>query len=381
MKKKLLVLLIPILVILSGCWDENQAEKMLYVNGVGIDYKDGIYEVYAQFVQLSKVAHSEKAADDTTQAEIGHAKGNTMEEAIHNLYHSVDQKVYWGHFSFLVVSEEAMKKVKLSPVIDTFIRFKETRYNIWVYATKDSVKSVLLERPVLNRAVTSSKLGDPENSFKQESFIEPIDIRNLIISLNEPSHEAMIPFILTKENWESLEGPIKAPMLSGVAVVTPHGFKGFITGEKARGIQWMNNKTSRGQVTFKLNGGEYFTFVVDNVKVKIKPIVSPSEVVFDINVNLDTTVSTFGENVSIDKLKKELKKEIKKEILDTYEEALKKEIDIYRFSEKLYRSDLKEWKRHQKDGKLQLTKDSIRNLEVHISKMDSDRKSFKKTIK
>lgn len=232
MKKKLIILLIPILVVLSGCWDENQAERMLYVNGIGVDYKDGIYEVYAQFVQLSKVAHSDRAADDTTQAEIGYAKGNTMDEAIHNLYHSVDQKVYWGHFSFLVVSEEAMKKVKLSPVIDTFIRFKETRYNIWVYATKDSVKSVLLERPVLNRAVTSSKLGDPENSFKQESFIEPIDIRNLIIALDEPSHEAMIPFILTKENWESLEGPIQAPCCRGLLSLHLMALKGLSLGKR-----------------------------------------------------------------------------------------------------------------------------------------------------
>ena len=112
------------------------------------------------------------------QAEVGHARGDTMDEAIHELYHSIDQKVYWGHFSYLVVSEEAMKNGKLSPVIDTFIRFKETRYHIWVYTTKDPVVDVLLVRPVLNKAITLSKLGDPVNSFEQESFVEPIDIRN-----------------------------------------------------------------------------------------------------------------------------------------------------------------------------------------------------------
>lgn len=380
MNKKLLVLLIPILAVLSGCWDENQAEKMLYVNGVGVDFKDGQYEVYAQFVQLSKIANSEKAADETTQAEIGYSKGNTMDEAIHKLYHSVDQKVYWGHFSLLIVSEEALKKSKLNPVIDTFIRFRETRYNIWVYATKDSVKDVLLERPVLNEAITSSKLGNPENTFDQESFIEPINIRKLIIAMDEPGHEVMIPFILVKENWESIDGSIKAPALSGVSVVSPNSYKGTITDDKARGIQWMSNETKRGQITFKSNGGEYFTMVVNKVKVKIEPIVSSGEVTFDINVKLSLTVSTIGENVSIELIKKKIKKEIEKEIMVTYEEALKKDIDIYHFSEKLYRKDVNEWKKHQKDGRIKLTMDSIHNLEVHISKLDSDRKSFKKTI-
>ena len=55
---------------------------------------------------------------------------------------------------------------------------------------------------------------------------------------------------------------IKAPVISGVGVVTPNGFKGFISGDKARGIQWMTNKTKRGQVTFKSDGGDYVTWLL-----------------------------------------------------------------------------------------------------------------------
>ena len=139
-----------------------------------------------------------------------------MDEAIHKLYHSIDQKVYWGHFSYLVVSEEAMKEGKLSPVIDTFTRFKDTRYHIWVYTTKDPVVDILLVRPILNKAITLSKLGDPENSFEQESFVEPVDIRMVLIGLDQPSHEAMIPLISIEENWQKAKEPIKATVLSGV---------------------------------------------------------------------------------------------------------------------------------------------------------------------
>ena len=165
-------------IILSGCWDQNEPERMLYVNGIGVDYKDGKYEIYAQIVDLLILAKSEQPNIDAVQAEVGYARGNTMDEAFYKLYHSMDQKVYWGHFSYLVVSEEVMKTVKLSPVIDSFIRYRETRYQIWVYTTKDPVIEVLLARPVLNKAITLSKLGDPENSFKQESFIEPVNIRS-----------------------------------------------------------------------------------------------------------------------------------------------------------------------------------------------------------
>ena len=242
------------------------------------------------------------------------------------------------------------------------------------------MQDVLLVRPVLNKAITLSKLGDPENSFKQESFIQPVNIRQLIIRLDEPSHEVMIPLISVEENWESMKESIKAPILSGVGVVTPDGFKGFISGDKARGMQWMTNETKRGQITFKLDGGDYFTMIIDKVKVNVEPIVGKGGVTFDIDVKLEATVSVIGENVTTYLIQKEIKKEVEKEIKVTYEEALEMEVDIYHFSEQLYRKNLKAWKRYQKEGELELSKDSIRNLNVSITKLDADRKSYKETI-
>lgn len=380
MNKRILVMMMMLLTILSGCWDVNEPERMLYINGIGVDFKDGQYEVYAQVINFSNIAKSDQPTSDAVQAEVGHATGETIDEAVFELYHSIDQEVFWGHFSYLVVSEDVMKNGKLSPVVDLFIRYRETRYQILVYSTTDSVQEILLVRPLINKAISLSKLGDPENSYKQESFIEPIDFRNLIISLDEPGHEAMIPYITLGENWQSMNESIKAPILTGVGVVTPNGFKGFISGDKARGMQWMTNKTKRGQITFNLDGGDYFTMVIDKVKVKVEPIVSKVDVEFDIDVKLEATVGIIGETVAPNIIQNEIIKEVEKEIMATYEEALKKDIDIYHFSELLYRKNVNEWKKRHKDGKLELTEDSIRKLKVSVTKLESDRKSYKKTI-
>lgn len=379
MKKIRLLILFPIMVLLSGCWDSNQPERMLYINAIGIDFKDGKYEIYAQIIDFTNVAKSEQPTTDKAQAEVGFATGDTVDEAIFQLYHSIDETVYWGHLNYIVVSEETLKNVALSPVIDLFIRYRETRYQIWVYSTKDPVQEVLLVRPVLNKALTLSKLGDPENSYEQESFIKPINIRKIIIDMNEPSHEAMIPLITIKENWKSMDETIKAPDLSGVVVATPNGFKGFIEGDDARGMQWMSNDTKGGQVTFKAENEEFITINVEKVKVKVKPIVQPGEVKFDIEVELETTVSVIKGMVSIDEIRKGIINTVEKEITTTYETALKKDIDIYRFSEHVYRKNLKAWKQYHIDGKVELNEDSIRKLEVKVE-LESVRKSFKETI-
>lgn len=380
MKRKILLSIILVVSLLSGCWDSNEPERMLYINGVGVDFIDGEYELYAQIIDFTNVAKTEQPPSDQPQMEVGFATGKTVDEAIFNLYHSMDQRVFWGHMSYLVVSEEVMKNVELSPIIDLFIRYRETRYQIWVYTTKDPVDELLLVRPVINRAITLSKLGDPENSFKQESFIDPINIRQLIIDMNEPPHEVRVPLIRIDENWESMKEAIKAPVIAGVGIATPNGFKGFIEGDKARGMQWMSNETARGQITFKLDNDQAITVNIEKVKVDIEPIVNKEEVSFDVNVELEATISVIEGDITIDEIRSHVIAKVEKEINATYEEALKKDIDIYRLSERLYRKDVKAWERVHKDGKIELKEDSIRKLHVKLARLDAKRKSFKETI-
>lgn len=381
-KKKIgFILLLLAALSLSGCWDNNEPERMLYVNGIGIDYKNGQYELYVQIINFANTAKSEQPTNpETMQAEVGHASGRSLDEAVSLLYNTVDQKVFWGHLSYFVFSEEALKEMKLNPIIDLFIRYRETRYQIWLYATKDPVEEVLLVRPVINKAITLSKLGDPQNSFDQESFIKPTNIRELLIQLNEPSHEALIPLIRIKDNWESIKETIKAPELAGAGIVTPHGFKGFIEGEKAKGIRWMSNDTVRAEITVQTEKGSYISLVMEKIKVKVKPVIVNGTAKFDIAVSADGVVDTITDGVTPKEIEKLVKNEMEKQILTTYKEALNMDADIYRLSEHLYRKNVKQWKRLHKDGKVELTEDSIQNITINIGKLASKRKTFERTI-
>ncbi|MCM3636655.1 Ger(x)C family spore germination protein [Sporosarcina luteola] len=383
MNKKIVALLLLLLATLplSGCWDNNEPERMLYLNGIGIDYKDGRYELYAQIINFANTAKSEQpTSDETSQAEVGHASGMSLDEAVFELYHSVDQKVNWGHLSYLVFSEEALQQVKLSPVLDIFIRYRETRYQIWLYATKDPVEEVLLIRPVVNKAIILSKLGDPRNSYEQESFIKPASIREVLINMNEPNHETLIPFITIAENWKSIKETIKAPVISGATIVSPDDFKGFITGEKARGIRWMTNDTKRSNLTVRTENGNFISVVLENIKVKINPVMIKGEAKFDIDIYADGIIDIITETIKPAEIEKLLKEIVKEQIAATYEEALKMDADIYRLSEQLYRKNVKEWKRLQKDGKIELTDDSIRNINITIGKLSSNKKTFERTV-
>ncbi|GAB0171607.1 Ger(x)C family spore germination protein [Lysinibacillus sp. CTST325] len=383
MKKKIILILsLATSLLLSGCWDVNEAQRMYYVDGIGIDYKDGQYKIYLQLINFTNVAKSEYPNPETIQAEVGQSGGKTLEEALFKLFRSVDQKVFWGHMTFIIFSEEALKNKNALSVIDTVLRYRETRYQIWTYCTQDPIKDILLITPILNKPLISSKLSTPLDTADEETFVEPVNFRNLVIGLNEPNHEIGIPYVTINKSWKTAEQQGQETALTGVGVLSKSGFKGFIKNGAARGMQWMHNRTHRGELTFKLDDNEtdYLTATLEKIKVDIEPLVKNDQVTFDVVVKLNATLNGFKTNISEDEIRKKIIKEVKKEIRRTYEEALAKDIDIYRLSEHLYRKNVKVWKKLEKDGKIPLTPSTISKLEIDVHQVNSGRKTFTGTI-
>lgn len=390
MNKKLGMLLMLCAVILSGCWDSREAGRIFYLYGIGVDFEDGEYHIYAQLIDFPSIAKSEQPPNpDIIQAEIGHAKAKTLNEAFYKLYESLDEELYWGHLTYLVLSENVLDSGRISNIVNTFIRFHETRYQTWIYTTRDPIKDVMLTQPILNKAITLSKLSDPLNSYKQYSLIEPINIRKLIVSIDEPNHEVRLPLVSFKEIWRTEKGSDTETAIDGVGVVTPHSLKGFLTDDQVRGLQWLSNETLRTGISMNLdkkgsntNEENRLSVVLEKVKAKIKPIVNnnDNDVKFDIDVEMGAIVSGFQGNVTELEVQKAVEREVKKQIKTTYEEGLKIDTDIFRLSEQLYRNNVKKWNEIQKNGDIELTDDSIRNIHIDV-KVNLGRKSFRGTIK
>lgn len=377
------IYILIIVLFLSGCWDQREPERMLYVHAMGIDFKDEKYIVYSQIIDFINTAKSEQPAQEKVQSEVVVASGDTIDDAVIDLYRSSDEVIFWGHLNYLVFSKEALDQGRFGPVIDNFIRYLETRYKIWIYSTTDPINEVLLSSPVNNISLTLSKLANPKNSFEQESFIQPVDIRRLIIGLNEPGYETTIPYVSVIKNAENVESEDTSIMLKGIGIVSPKKFKGFLTEEEANGLQWMTKKTQKSGITFDVNNdkNDLITVMADNLKLQVLPVIDPHSIKFDIQLNLNAEVTTVQADTNYQSIKKNLEAEIEKQIRYTYEVALENEIDIYRLSEYVYRKNNSTWKKRAEHGKIPLSEDSIRNLEVKIDNLKAGRRSFKETIR
>ncbi|MFC7687162.1 Ger(x)C family spore germination protein [Ureibacillus sp. GCM10028918] len=381
MKKINFIFLVCFAFLLSGCWDLNENERMYYAHGAAIDYKEGFYVVYVQIISFSNVAKSEQVNQDVIQSEVNSFKGVTLSDAFKNLYNAIDEEVYWGHFSFLILSENSLKENRLNSVINDITRFIDTRYNTWVYSTDEPLAEFLTTVPLLKRSITLTRLADPLNSFKLESFIEPVTVRSLIISLNDPPNAVNIPYVRLKDDWKNQKNPSKSIETAGFGILSTTDFKGYVKEQDAEGLRWLSNETISATVTSVFEKNKNFSGTVKNLESKIEPITNGSNVQFDINISLTAGLDNFTGNLTPKEIEKGIIKQIKKEIKDTYEKGMEKDIDIYRLTEILYRKHVKVYKKLEKNGKVALTEDSIRNITIDVQNVDSGRKSFEETIK
>jgi len=299
-----IALLLTMTLPLAGCWDTTEPERMVYVHGLGIDYKDQQYTVYLQILNPRLLAKSEVASGASgTKVEVGRASGKTIDDAIFKLYKSSQRRIFWGHLSFVLFTEEALKAEGIQATTDLLDRYRETRYRLWMYATNEPLLDVLTAVPIMEMSTALSRLSDPLATYEQSSFVKPIDMRELFILLNEPPYEANIPYInLIKENiWKTEKKSHPVIQIKGIASIKNKKLQKVIKNQNIYGLRWMTKDMEREALNLSANGFSDVSLLINKVKVKIKPIVKQSNIQFAISIKADAVLRENPKDKSLKK--------------------------------------------------------------------------------
>mgnify|MGYP001262280760 CR=1 FL=1 len=361
---------IIILVLLTGCWDINQPNQMVYVHGIGVDYEDGQYTIILSIINLAKLAKTEGGSGGEEASEsLAIGTGSNINEAIFKMYRSSQRRLYWGQLAFVVVTEKVLREKKVFEVIDILNRYHETRYHNFIYATKDPIERVMEGATmIVDISHTVTRLANPQNTYQQSSYVQETSLRELLIQLNEPGFEGIIPVASANETtWRPEGNPELVVEMNGVAVISRQKFHGFITGEDADGLRWMTKQSNRNNIQIEKDGKSAAVMIVVKPNISIEPVVNGSQVTFNVDIKADSVISEMIQFVDDEFIKNETEKEIKKEIRHTYVTALEKDSDIYGLSEVLYRKNMTAWKKVEQNGKVPLNEGSLKiNVDIEV---------------
>ena len=139
--KKLIIL--PIILLLTGCWNYYELNNLAICTGIAIDKIDNKYEVTYLISNAKKNETSSKDGEAGTTTYNG--TGETIQEAINDLQIKMPFEPYSGHLVVAVISDEIAKE-GLENILDYLARDTESRNFFYMSAHETENSAVFSDQ-------------------------------------------------------------------------------------------------------------------------------------------------------------------------------------------------------------------------------------------
>ncbi|MFK7695638.1 Ger(x)C family spore germination protein [Paenibacillus sp. HJGM_3] len=369
---RLLAILFPLLLVLSGCWDLKSIANTDYFTALGFDYKDDQYVIYAQMLDFSKVAKQEGGKPSRAGGVwTGRAEGRTMSDAIDSLFKTAQQRVFYGHISAIVFTENALKH-GIHSYLDGLIRFRETRYTQWVYGTKEPIDQVFSVTPFFNLSPLASILHTPIETYIQQSDIRPLRLFKVVTELREPGQTLLLPSLeIVEDQWKKDERADPKLATGGVFAIKDGSLQGWLDYKKLVGVRWVEQSSVHASVTIEQNGKPAANISIRNMKAKIVPHANGNKAGFSIRFTCKAAINALLQPIDEESIRQETAREIRTQLEQTFQAGKKQSIDVYTLEHVLYHDAFPAWSRLTSNGSMPLRDYSLDSVEIEVKLVHS----------
>ncbi|WP_446936439.1 Ger(x)C family spore germination protein [Lysinibacillus fusiformis] len=363
MKKNLIVLsLIFLILILSGCWSKRELNDLALVAALGIDFIDGEYAISVQVIDPSQV--SLKSANGQAPVVTYHAEGKTVFEAVRKILALSPRKLYFAHLQLVVVGEELADK-GIRDSVDFLARDQEIRNDFTIIvsqqATAKDVLNVLtpIEKIPASRMLNSLKITQDAWGSTLE-----VDVEDLVTDLGVNDQYFVLSAIevlgdktlgIDQTNVERIETPVKLKF-TGLAIFKEDKLLGYIDEYNSKSFSYLNdNIKSTIEIISCPSDGELTTEITQS-KTKTKGIFKDGQPTININIDIVQNVAEVKCDIdltdikTIDWINNQTEKHIKKninQVLNIFQENY--QADVLGFGEAIHRANPTEWRKIKDD--------------------------------
>ena len=156
--KKVIILIIIFL--LTGCYDNIELDDLSIVGGIGIDYIDDNYYLTYEILNNNKSDDTQNLLSYTISG-----TGKSLSEAFIDANYKTGKKPHFAHLKVLLVSESLINN-HFEDITDYLFRNKEIRDDFQVVVTKNVTPKEILSRANTRHPVISNLINDILNLEK-----------------------------------------------------------------------------------------------------------------------------------------------------------------------------------------------------------------------
>lgn len=345
---------------------------MAYVTAIGLDYEDGKYKSYIQVLNFSNIAQTQNAqVGKAVPIWIGTGEGKTVTESLSTIYSTAQRRVFWGHMKAVVCSERLLKH-GMGQVFDMLNRYREIRYNVLLYGTRDPIQNILTEKSILNFSPLESVLESPQQIYTQRSFILPIYEFKILSMLNEPSGTAILPSLtIDRNDW--YEDKKDHPMLrvNGAYFFDNKDFRGWLSEDDLKGTRWIQLQLEESPINIPDSKNPVAGLILMKPHFVVEPKLEQGKVHFNIRIGLKSYVNLLIKELPESTLENMASELVKNEVIDSFKKGIALKCDVLMLEDKLYRKYPDKWRELSKQSDFILTEDMLKNVDVTVTMVNS----------
>ena len=344
-RKTACFVLLIILTLLTGCWDNRPVPDLSIVTGVGIDRSaDDKIEITLQIINKSG-SHGSSFDSFTSKkpsstVTVG-AKGDTIFEAVNNLKPSLGEMIYFTHVQLMAIGEDAAKE-GFEPIWDYFERDHEMGSNFSVLVVKNGTSKSVLEAEPETEMISAVQIA---KASEQKTYGENVGIRSFEVTelLGQPL-TGIVTGVIDAGEAKSL----KDMKVEGGAVFKHGKLVGYLDNNEARGLLFASGKIKNAVLTIANSAeeGKRVSIEVISSACKLKAVLTDGKPKFSIEVTASGNIGEEQGGVDLTDRKKvkALVSETVAVIEDSIRATIKKsqkelDSDILNFNDRLYKHD------------------------------------------
>lgn len=377
LKTGFLMLMIFCMLPLAGCWNYREMNELAIALAMGVD-KLGEDEYRFSFQVVNARDISGIKATGRIPVNVFTGTGKTLLEAVRKTSQKVPRRINTQHMRIFVIGE-ALAREGIEEVFDLMERDPEPRLTTRVFVARNSDAATILKTVTAVESIPANAiLGKIKISGRvlAESYEVEMDdvIRGLLTKGGGPvisgiRHVGKVEAGEKISNVEQTE--LQTDLFtSGMALFKKGKLAGWVKGDRARGISWINNKmkstiinldceTKKDAIAIEiLRSHSKIKAVVQGerplIRIHIKEIGIVGEVMCPVDLN---------KSAEIRKLEQLLNKETEHDVMAAVKTAQKLKTDVLGFGAAMERANPKVWKKMEKEW------DSIfatSKVEVHV---------------
>lgn len=214
--RKLALIMVCISLLLTGCWDYREVDRLAPVLAIGLDSIPGS-KIILLTVQIASPGGKGRSKDTGGQGgayTVMHSEGKTLSEAIHNLTTQSSRRILLSQNKLTVLGKD-FAETGIGEILDDLKRARESRRTDWVLTTDKTAKEILEKDVALDR-VPAKGLDLIMQNFTKMGRVLPMRRNDFFARLNGDSRVSFSPLVqlndVDKQVTSQLEKTVDRPL-------------------------------------------------------------------------------------------------------------------------------------------------------------------------